>query len=1796
MRHLADWLRGVLTMAAVALLLAAWPAMALDFAVGPIQSAPITVLRPAPAVSSVVPNILVQGQSYTLTLTGRGLNTRARFLLGEGIEVGLTNVLNETTASVAVTVRPGAPLGAHPITLIMGEQRLVGPASVNVVASAQPPVGVQGITVPGAAAPPSGLPGLRPIVPPLGGPVVGADISQAIPNQWQAGRKYTVTLWGQGFAQGMEMEPGAGVKLLSPGQKPTVLSANMAKVEIEVASDAAPGPRQLRLRTMPQQSWKTATAPAWVMPPVQTYSGTFTGNLPTPQFLPIKRDIAFKKGVIDLKTPTWQLASGELDKDYVSLLDDDVVFRWQEKNPGTADYYELRVLSMSGQVLITKRIETKWQGQHFPPPTYYQPDAAFLAALLNPQAGPAQIGSASKTAKASKSAYPGTGQGGASGPHYPAGTDLLWEVAGYRVYNSDGVEPLRRAEAAEPVRLAAAGGGTVSDVGASGVGKQAGQAKPEPVELEVEISDRWPLKRPNRPNGFGACPLDGQKSGLSLFNRDRGVGDTQVNAVNYIGDTLQLTGSVDLSASPYASHPQETQYASPTPPSQSSQPGSMPFVDTDINKQVTDHRFTNLFVDWGDGVVEPMSFRAGEGTSDHGNMYGRGDVMSLPDAQAYSEAQQPGTSSPYPQFFTHVYADTDPHTIRVYQLAEGDVQHVNPAQLDDAYSGGGVSLYSRLLKSGSSSAGNAKDIASRAYVLYCHEVQMEPYKDPVAYGPLQLKSVAIVGFGAPKAGEGGAVRLSAKQGTLSASGAQSNAAKLAPKGQAKAVSRAEAGVVSGIKAVSDVDAVCSGCNKAFTAHAVLDYLGDKGTIKTVWKVRMQSSGPHRGRTSVQSFPGVGGSNVPNSPARQGDPHTWGEPQPGHFDLYSPPLPVDPASVYEVWVEVSVAPEQADYGLASAVRAVRQGLAPGALGSVQPGGQRIGVLRPAKESIHGAPPVAYVSVAALSAVVNRPGGQAWGQAGGMKLQPGGLAGAAASMLKMPPFFVSSKTKKYRVAAIDPSKPCQLAFAGVSGDRFDIYLDQQNLPETGGGQYSGTGTLDLKLVTGGGAAMAIPATIDFQNWQVDLAGNVAAGTPLKRSLNRQVSVSGMVGRLTAIDGVAGQKMDATLSLDAGDSEFRKPGGTEPIHWQATAPLRASGDWTAEVSVPEAALGWTGFKLVQANKAVLDISNGEGSAPAGCGGGANWVGVRLGPAQVKLNTLDMATVQVPVDDWGISGGHLCGKLDDANDPKLKNLAIEKGTVTYDRIRFKADSQGMGANYSFTAHLPWLNADLHADDVPLLPGQTTFDFAGVKPAGDVVRDFGPMHFQVPAASFRFGQDSSGWRAIADPSIGFSAEGKPFMTGAVQVPDMRFGMNGRAWFDAQGVASRDIPLSGTATLGKTEFDLNSVTLTGGSTGTDRLGVAFHGKLALSKALPAADVQVDYRISGDQYEGSGPFNAPFTVKTSLPLGQPTTEAAINPVYSPSSAGTRYYGAVDLGLFGGPPVKGEFLLGYQGSTDFWLTRVNIPLGENGVNLYPPYVTLYQIRGGLGYHMALNAFQDAGTLENAQTDSGQGVLFMVGLRVGSPDKFAYMMDGDFTISPATAGGRMDFHAWLLSAQQTGNGNFQGFFQYAGGNFDGRLWGHLGLLNDAVAFDMGDSAGNAAVDMHFGGGWYLYAGKNTGPRIKAKVLVGDTDSYMMLGSDVGLMIGGAQHLHLGVGSSSVASAYVDGYMDMGLQVTPQPKLLGDFGAGAEAGVCVVGGCESMGVTAAVHAEALPVLIKAHATVEFPWPLPDVSFDVHM
>ncbi|BCB28041.1 hypothetical protein SKTS_29270 [Sulfurimicrobium lacus] len=1790
-------------------------------------------------IQSVSPSTLMPGQNYTLQLLGQGLRPGIKVDFGSGVT--LTSPLifaaeGGRGAQVNVRVEPGAAPGVRQVILTVPSSLAVlppqpQPARITIM----PGPGLAGMA--GAAAP---LPGVKmppaPPAPPPQTPMsnpVPVIALQVVPNQWQTGKTYQLTLNGNDFVNGMELRFGDGVKIKTP---PKIITSSFAQMEVEVASSAQPGVRLVGARMTPNQAWSMTSAS------VQVLAG-FKPMDVKPKLRPF--DTSFKPGRIELKSPGWSSTaktdpatgtkmtcsrdgvalSGECNMaDSAPLLQDDLVFRWQEKNPGTAEFFEFRILNKNGNVLMRKRLEggtAVWPGSSqptkLPPPTYYQPDPAFLDTLLNPATGPlsaapsgtAKGGAKVKSPSSAKYSPAGSAGGAAqqeSAPpvNYPNATDLLWEVAGYRVYLSNGVEQKAAMESDAPVRLVAA---NMSAQGVSDTGRQGmtGVLVQPGEPVEVEISDRWPLRKPNRPNGFGACPLVPQAQPvLRAQNMDKGEGDTSVAAVAHPFDNWILSGKVVLANSPYESHPGVE--LEPSKSSGSSQSG----MGTATLPTVAKYRFDNLFVDWGDGTVVPLVGKPEDPLYNDQDKKGiNGDVaMTLPDQQEYGEYSHTVAignkehAARRETFFTHQYSRTGYFNIRVYQLAERDVQQANPADLADAYDhpsgSAGLGAYGQLRGTGSlAQAGGrdndakAKDIAERAYVMMCQTVNIMPYMDPVAYGPLHLESVDIVSFGPPQRARSPVGKVSAKTGIARGAVAskEKSAASLSASGPGN-VKLANNSISQAVLQLDDgVDATCSGCNKAFTAHAVLSYFGS-GAVDATWKVKL------KGKKGVQSFPATGPGTVGRSPAREGDPKNWKDPLPGTHDLYSPALPVDPADVYEIWVEVKVKPEPL-FDHAFRLQG-RGGVVDVNALAAQRGEKavKVGFLRPSREGGKSSPPVLYANDAQTSTAL---------AAAGRKLSA--TSSRLAGGLNLDGQQVKSPSKKYKVVAIDPSKPCEFYFAGEQGDKFSVYLDQQNLPKESGGTYSGSGTLDVKLTSSSNGATLIPNVgVSFQNWQVDQAGNVAPGTKLSQTVSSgPISTMGLTDVSVAkIEGTAGKEMKATLNAKLGDSFLLFAGSGDVPSWKTAANLRQNGDWSAKVKLDKkVALGWSGFYL-NSSDVTLDLSRSTGQGPDACGGasGSNWVGVNFGSADIEINTSDLAPVTIQSSNWGVTN-HACGKFSLQNDPRLMNLSVGKGTISFNKVSLEAKSSGtFDAHYNIDVQLPFLNALLHSDDVQLLSSnqkEGSFEFAGVKPKETVQRDFGPIHLSAKPDSFRFGFDKSGgWRAIVDPELSFKAEGKAFNSEPIAVPDMRFGMNGRAYFDENGTATRDIPLGGFGDLGKSRLELQGLHLTGGASGNERLKMAFSGQVRLSPSLPAANVQAIYKISGDSYEGSGPVSTPFNLKVAFPAGQPVTEASIDPVYDPKpNPGTRYTGSVDIGMFGGPPIKGEFLLGYEGSTDYWLTRLEIPLGASGVSLSPVPLTLYRVRGGLGYHVTGDSLQGGKPIGQAAFSSSADTSFMVGMRVGSSDKFTVMMDGDFTVTTgASAGARMDFRAWLLKASQSGDGDFTGFFKYGGGNFDGRLWGNLDMLSGAIRFDLGNGENNAAVDLHVGGGsWHVYAGKNTGPRIRGHILIQDADSYLMLGSDTGLAVGGAQQVYLGVGASSVASAYVKGYMDMGLQITTQPKVAGDFAAGVEAGACIVGGCYDAGVTAAVHAEAFPVDVRAKAKIEIPL-APDVSFTVHL
>ena len=782
-----------------------------------------------------------------------------------------------------------------------------------------------------------------------------------------------------------------------------------------------------------------------------------------------------------------------------------------------------------------------------------------------------------------------------------------------------------------------------------------------------------------------------------------------------------------------------------------------------------------------------------------------------------------------------------------------------------------------------------------------------------------------------------------------------------------------------------------------------------------------------------------------------------------------------------------------------------------------------------------------------------------------------------------------------------------FPVKDGGFFEVTGLQNHATESGG-KWNGTGTLLFNLASENGYEQYPGVSIKIQDWQVDPDGTVKAGSfdasPAVKLAGDTPALTGTVDRL---QGTAGQTVTATLSVQLTDKTVRLPGVETPQQWSGvSATLTSAGDWYAKgLTLPQSLLGWSAF-TIQSNDVRLDLSLNDGDAPGSpCagGGGSQWLGVRLGSAIIVPYTMDLVApqqVQRTVQNWGFDGSGVCGTFNTG----AFTATLEEGSVSFKSISATAQGGTFNALYQgMDVHVPWLNTDL-TGDAQLQSGggkqaSITFPLSGSAQ---------PQHYTnvtLKASNLQFTKvQNVGWAVQADSEWDLAAENKPL---AAIKTNMFFGMDGRAYFK-QGNPTQDVQLGGNSSLGNTPLELVKAHLSATPSGTDILDFAIQTTLHLSEVMPASNVQINYNInkSNTQYSAAGPTNTPFMVDVAYPAGQPSSEGKIHPTYNGganSSGGDAYSGSVDLSSLGGPPITGEFRLGYRGGHDYWLTRVTIGLGQEGVPLIPvpPVMNLYAIRGGLGHNFPLNAFSDAGSITGEQPSMDNSFLFMAGMRVGMPDEFTYMLDGDLTIKATgqDAGARMDFHAWLLTHDTSGNGNFQGFFQYAGSNFDGRVWGGLNFMGGLASFDLGNSASNAAIDLHFGGGsWHIYAGKKQGPRITAHFIIDNTSAYIMLGSEVGLAIGGDSNFCLCIGDGSVASAYIKGDIDIGVQITPQPHFVGDASANLDAGVCAFSACVSGGVSVQVHLEALPLDMSATASLTLPIPFwnPTVTFSAHL
>ena len=1606
-------------------------------------------------------------------------------------------------------------------------------------------------------------------------PLSAVTVQAVYPNQWARGKTYAVTVQGNLFSSGMQVDLGKDINV----QKLKVFSPTRLTMTVAVSDTARLGPCSFKVKKQTDSSWTSSPAKAWVVAPPK-----WTVTKPKPKLVMEEPKLTPElKGRINLIAPVDYLNGSQSYQDV--LLNEQTVFSWQEANPGMAEWFEFRIVGEDGYVFEKKRIDPipiLFNGQmNSFLPTAFHMDTDFLVDLLT-----------QRRQGGEHTFFNGLG-----------GMVVWWEVAGYRT--------VTKTE-------------TVTVPGSSQSGSPKAQKVTTSEDIEVEISDRWSFPTPKQPTGLACGGSGNATSSVVVQNMDKGN-----RSASYPDDTWELSGNLNLETTPYAIH-FGVDIDKPGGPISIYIPNA--FLDWGDGSGVVP-----LEID----VSNPVSYQQVPLGRTYHHKYTRSGNFTVrifvlpesdiqqgaPDAlvSAYESASSNLQASAGTMIQNVSPASYDPY----YEVLKGIQVQEGPGFQFSNQAGGGFQFVENPFLA----------MADRAHVIYCETKTIEVREDLVAQGPLHLESVSIAGYNGsgssttvPLPGNQTTIPIPNKKiqipgsgnssGTGSASGssAATSSSSMTVMGTAPAVSNmagvnvAPAGSgIAGALLDSMIDARVSACG-ILQGNADLVYYGE-GKARITWSL-------NQGGTRM-----VVGTNEEAlaSPRRTEsgmvlDESTQNTPTPESFaaaQLNSPVLEMNAdmaGKTYKLEVEAEVLPQTNQLDQSQMINLLKSQkqlvplakkettvpdlfswLVPEAhaagpvtvsgnshIANFKNSGVKLSILAPSKEGLSGRPVMASLNHFA-------------------EVQ---AAPAVPQFVRQKPYYVKSEPFTYMVQNSDPEKPCKFVFPVAGGDAFDIYNLEVNKAGT---KFTGNGVLDLHLYTGqGGTAERFILPVAVAGWTVAQDGMTVASGNIQLNLDYAVNDAGMRLQLKKLSARAGQTpMNLTMTAKPADTDLHLQGGTQAPAWTATAPVSSSGNWYyREGSTLTVALGNSGF-FIKPKEMVIDLSSSEGMAANPNNAGKEWAGLHFGEDAVLVpNLFDF---QVPdankaqVSNWGVVGTRLTGKTTIATP---FSADYKKGTIGFESIDVDTGKSNLAIYRNMDVHVPWLDTHLkgNARIVCGVPGQEAyFEFGGIVQE-EVEKTYKGMSMTVKNLVFgNFSQ--TGWGAWSE-STAFSFEAENVMFAEnILVPGITYSMDGRPFLEDG--SSIQIPLGGKSFLGFTPVDLVSLAIDFHSSGSGIFSFEFTTKFAVSEVLPSVDVPIRYGLSvdGNQYRAEGPYVTPFDIPVAFPAGQPRVEAAIHVEYSgeglsaetsdadsesfwPFGVATayadtgpqdRFCGSVDMKMFGNAPIQAEFRLGYMGGHDYWLVRATLDLGPEGIPFIPPFLKMYKIRGGLGHNFPLDAFKSTSSLEYITPVTDDSYIFMAGIRVGSTDGFICTMDGDMTIKPGE-GARLDFRAWLLDSQPSGQGNFHGYLQYAADAFDGALSGHLGLLADAVYFDIPE---NACV-LHFGKGqpWHIYAGRDVGPKIRMHLLISDMDGYMML-DDEGLRFGGGMYYYLGA-----SIGHISGTLETGLTLTPEPHIAGYAEGGVHADVCAHGACVGTGISVRVDLGALPVSASARGCVKIPIP----------
>jgi hypothetical protein len=1041
---------------------------------------------------------------------------------------------------------------------------------------------------------------------------------------------------------------------------------------------------------------------------------------------------------------------------------------------------------------------------------------------------------------------------------------------------------------------------------------------------------------------------------------------------------------------------------------------------------------------------------------------------------------------------------------------------------------------------------------------------------------------------------------------------------------------------------------CASCDESMMASATLDYFG-KGEVRITWYIDNQpinsetrSIGPSAQRKDV---PADGGGTPLLSQVTFNSPPLNGASIGGHLLHFEAQVIPSLTSFLPTLVQSEVldaanltSANGADSRSSTASKptrhyAVQSAAQRVAVNPVEPvqisrnllrmaqsrAGvtQKLGILSPNRRAISGVSPVVSLQ-------------------GAMGALSGNQSTVQPSLPKEKPYFVFSERKQYTVDS-SVTGLCTVAFPTRNGE-FHVTGLQNHVQQNPDGTYSGSGKLMLTLTDSpGSAAQLAPVIVPIDHWKISddgktvVTGAFDVSSKSSQPLQALPDLPAVSGTLQEVAATAGSDQDlkATLALHLADSTLTTTDAPQlpPDFGSITQPLSSEGEWSAKnVPMKEIRIGWSSFLLDPGSDVTIDLSRSSGEQISSvCGPGASFTGIRLGSAKLVPYTLGLQRMEVPLQNamWGISSSGLCGSV----DTQSYNAQLGSGNIGFDSIHAVASNGVFTAQYkNFAVQVPWLNLKLK-QDVKLQSGgghQAGIQFNFPQPANPVTLNY--ANSTITAKDFVFTNLTDvGWALYSTSTFDLRSEGKHFAM-VSDVP-IYYGMQGRPFIaDVNGVnkGSTVIPLQGTSTLGPTPVDLASVRISAPSDPVSAnnhiLDFDFTTKSHLSTALPSSDMHVIYGVirngsdsAPSTYLDTQLSNLHFSVPMVFPAADPSVDVNIEPDYTPGESQTESasqgdpgshtvfeQNGVDLGLFGVSGVTGSFKLGYgSNGDDFWVIKASYML-DNGIALYAPYLALYGINGGMAHNVDIAALTQPGdNLKSIGYKNGGGTIFEAGVTVGSGPAdvgFIYKATTDLTIK--TGGDGFGARFSVVDGKLLGGiGDFGGYFQYANHSFDGDMSGRVKLFTDALEIAQGD------VNLHYGiddKKFHLNVGTPQNP-IGGKLMgVGSAGAYMTASNEQGPMqigMGGSADFHLGIGDDSVASAYVEGYMDVAMTLQPSPLVVtGNFDAAMNAGVCVFSICDSAGVVANVAAQATEdsLQMTAHAAIDLGWPIGSVGFDV--